>query len=415
MRFYTGDESGQIKGIDIDANVSLLEAQNNAAKKLRAVEKAKAAAKNDRTKAIPVDNKDNTSLAGVDVWNLHGSVDRNQGIQQMSSFLWNDSQQAFVVARRNGTIEVISRDEKESLYSFLPEPADDFTKLMNAKHKGKTFRRKEYIGVGANATHFISCTNMGDVRYQSFSDEESAKTIQLSVGTGCMRAHGQKQSLFAVGGYEQVLSLWDAETSTDQPIFTSENVANDFLDMRVPVWNTDIQFLNSDVSNPTLAVSTGYKQIRIYDTRAQKRPVNDWSRSKHPIYHIQPSHTKPELFFADNMGNLQKLDLRNGQVVGAYKGMAGAIKSIALSEDGTKVAASGLDRFLRVYEADGMHRMLHRAYIKQKATQVVWDWDVKDLSQDEIERQEEDTLWEEMGKISESTKRKANSISENSR
>ncbi|KAJ2583374.1 Ribosome biogenesis protein nsa1 (NOP7-associated protein 1) [Coemansia sp. RSA 1836] len=190
--------------------------------------------------------------------------------------------------------------------------------------------------------------------------------------------------------------------------------------MRVPVWITDMQFIGDNTTTPTIAVSTGYKQIRIYDARAQQRPVHDWNVSKHLINHILVSHTKPELFFADNEGNLQLMDLRTGRIIGGYKGIAGAVKAIALSEDGTKVAAAGLDRFLRVYETHGMHRMLHRAYIKQRVTQVVWDWEHKDVNQDEIDQRDADSIWESMPKLEasaeprkkSSSKRKAVSVGE---
>ncbi|KAJ2823986.1 Ribosome biogenesis protein nsa1 (NOP7-associated protein 1) [Coemansia furcata] len=428
MRFYTGDETGQIKGVDIDPKVSLLEAQIKAAKKVKADAKAKANAK----KGEVVVTEDNI-LAGTDVWNLHGAVNRELAIQHMCVSSWKTGEPTLVVARKNGDVEVVSKDNGESLYTFS-EP--EFTAPFSVKSNGKTISDRRYVGIGATDSHFITATNMGEIRYQSYGDDEgsdsAATLLKLQIDACKMRVHDKRASIFAIGGREQELTVWDAETAkgarsstefskpSGAPIFKSKNVCHDFLDMRVPVWITDLQFMDDNTTNPTIAISTGYKQIRIYDAKAQQRPVHDWEVSKHPINHILVSHAKQELFFSDNEGNLQKMDLRTGRIIGGYKGIAGAVKAIALSEDGSKVAAAGLDRFLRVYEADGMHRMLHRAYIKQRVSQVVWDWEHRDVDQEEIDQRDADSIWESMPKLETSTdskkkgssKRKSSAVSE---
>ncbi|KAJ1994778.1 Ribosome biogenesis protein nsa1 (NOP7-associated protein 1) [Coemansia spiralis] len=397
MRFYTGDEAGLIKRVDIDPKVSFMEAQAAAAKKTRLELKAKAAG----TKNNGVEHSPDSQVAGVNVWAHNGTVSRSQGIQQMSTGAGDD--QVFVVGRKNGRIELVSKADGGVLHEFSEPGFSD-----PLEHNGKATSERRYVGVAATNTHFVSCTNAGEIRYQAFASG-TAKLLRLQPDTWRMRVHN-KHPILAVGGRDQELSIWDAETvgtekndgyqrPTCEPLFRSKNVPNDKLDMRVPVWVTDIRFLNDNALSPQLAVSTGHKQIRIYDTKARQRPVHNWEAGKHPIYHLLASHTKPELFFADNMGGLQQLDMRMGKVVGGYKGIAGAVKSIALSEDGTKVAAAGLDRFLRVYEADGMRRLLHRAYIKQRVSHVVWDWDVRDLSAEEIERQEVDEIWDNMERL----------------
>ncbi|KAJ2713614.1 Ribosome biogenesis protein nsa1 (NOP7-associated protein 1) [Coemansia spiralis] len=406
MRFYTGDEAGLIKAVDIDHNVTLLEAQAQAAKKARADAKAKTLEKKgDTTPAGPAE------LAGVEVRTVSGTVSRSLGIQQMCTSVWASGEQAFVVGRKGGEIEAISRESGESLAKYM-EPG--FADPLSIKHEGRLITGRHYVGVGAADGRFLACTNLGEVRYQAFTgigDEPApAVLLKLQVDAFRMLTHKARPSVFAIGGREQELTVWDAETveagSADgyakprsAPLFKSKNVPNDNLDLRVPVWITDIQFLDDNTSTPQLAVSTGHRQIRIYDAKAQPRPVHSWTPSKHPIYHILASHTRPELYFADNMGNLSHLDLRTGKVIGGYKGIAGAVKSIALSEDGSKLAAAGLDRYLRVYEAGGMRRPLHRAYVKQRVSHIVWDWEQKDLAPDEIERREAEDIWSGMDRL----------------
>ncbi|KAJ2080744.1 Ribosome biogenesis protein nsa1 (NOP7-associated protein 1) [Coemansia sp. RSA 988] len=405
MRFFTGDESGLIKGIDIDPKVSLLEAQSRAAKRVRADAKAKTIAKTD--KAAPVEPVAESKLDGIDMWTVSGTVSRAQGIQQMSNIKWESDTEAFVIGQNNGDVAVVGRDTGQSLYRFSEAK---FADKFSVKHNGRFITERRYVGLGGGDSHFLTCTNMGEIRYQSYSGD-AAMLMKVSVDAYRMRVHQKRASVFAVGGREQELTVWDADTveaggqlghtkPRSMPLFKSKNVGNDNLDLRMPVWITDIQFMDDNASAPLIAVSTGHRQIRIYDAKTQQRPVQNWEVSKHPIYHILASHVRPELFFADNMGNVQQLDTRMGRVVGGYKGIAGAVKAMAISEDGSMIAAAGLDRFLRVYEAGGMRRALHRAYIKQRVSQVVWDWNSRDLSSEEMEQKEAEDIWQNMNVLS---------------
>ncbi|KAJ2554102.1 Ribosome biogenesis protein nsa1 (NOP7-associated protein 1) [Coemansia sp. RSA 1933] len=414
MRFYTADEVGLIKGVSIDPKVSFLEAQAAAAKKLRLSAKAKAAdeiaGKNKNSKEpVNQEPEEAIALAGVDVWTHNGTVDRERSIQQMVA---TENGDMFVVGRKNGTVEAIAKETGNLVHEFA-DPG--FANAVSIKNHNRVITERSFVGLGATSKAFISCTNLGEVRYQPFSSTTGDSVLmKLPLDVWRMRTHSKYTNVIAAGGREQELSIWDINAvgfgssdsvvvedryrkPTTAPLFKSKNVPEDNLGLRVPVWITDMQFLNDDTTNPRIAVSTGHKQIRIYDAKTGARPIHDWDTvSAHPIYHIAASHAKPELFFADNMGNLQQLDLRTGKVVGGYKGIAGAVRSIALSEDGTMVGEAGLDRFVRVYETDGMRRLLHRAYVKQRVTHVLWDWSIKDLTHDEIEQQEVDDIWDNM-------------------
>ncbi len=52
-------------------------------------------------------------------------------------------------------------------------------------------------------------------------------------------------------------------------------VAPDKLQLRVPVWIRDLQFYHAEPHK--LMVGTSYHQLRVYDTKAQRRPVLDLS------------------------------------------------------------------------------------------------------------------------------------------
>ena len=68
---------------------------------------------------------------------------------------------------------------------------------------------------------------------------------------------------------------------------------NDQLDLRVPDFVKDIGFLASSGSLPNIVVGTAYHKLRLYDLKAQKRPVLDISYKESPINCLSvPPHEK---------------------------------------------------------------------------------------------------------------------------
>ena len=76
----------------------------------------------------------------------------------------------------------------------------------------------------------------------------------------------------AYGGKENEAQVYCVETG--KVIWTAKNVGNNFLDLREPVWVTDLAFLPEE-DQRKLAICTAYGQVRLYDIRAQRRPVID--------------------------------------------------------------------------------------------------------------------------------------------
>ena len=106
--------------------------------------------------------------------------------------------------------------------------------------------------------------------------EGESTTLTVPGPLSCMAVHAPADSegdgaspLVALGGKERDLSLWDVTTGTST--WLARNVPHDKLDLREPVWVTAVRFQAS--SPHVLAAGTGYKQLRIYDARAQRRPV----------------------------------------------------------------------------------------------------------------------------------------------
>ena len=92
-----------------------------------------------------------------------------------------------------------------------------------------------------------------------------------------MRQSPAEQSIVATGGKENDLQLWDLHRTDAGPKFRARNVKNNFLDIRVPVWISDICFPDSHNPSQVCAVSR-HSHVRLYDTREgekQRRPVRE--------------------------------------------------------------------------------------------------------------------------------------------
>ena len=89
-----------------------------------------------------------------------------------------------------------------------------------------------------------------------------------------------------------------------------------------------------------------------------------------------------EVFVSDQTCNLFAMDMRSGRVIYGYKGIAGAITSVAPSPTG--LVSTSLDRYARVHSTyppppeageaqDEKGTVLEKVYMKTIPTCVVWD------------------------------------------
>lgn len=65
--------------------------------------------------------------------------------------------------------------------------------------------------------------------------------------------------------------------------FSPQKVPNDFLDLQVPVWVTDLGFLPGQGVQSRVVVGSGYHRVRLYDTKTQRRPVLSFDFGESPI------------------------------------------------------------------------------------------------------------------------------------
>ncbi|KAI0302244.1 hypothetical protein BC826DRAFT_987995 [Russula brevipes] len=209
---------------------------------------------------------------------------------------------------------------------------------------------QRYVGLAATSAGVYSCTSNGALRLTPLGDAntntntERPRTAVLPMRL-CDWRLAPDGATFSYGGDEVELS-----------------VANDSLSLRQPVHNTCLTYLSSTTSQQLLA-GTQRGDIRRYDTRAARKPVAEWKQivpaaaSHSGVGGVQKGFHDNEVFVSDQKSNLFAVDTRNGRVVYGYKGIAGAV---------TSMAQAGRPQ-------DDKGTVLEKVYMKSIPTCVVWD------------------------------------------
>ncbi|RIA86705.1 WD40-repeat-containing domain protein [Glomus cerebriforme] len=340
MKIFTGDEAGLIKSITISEK-----------------------------------SKDNISSPIVKIW---GKIDRSKSIQLM----YYTANKKLVVARKNGQINIHDPNEGKMCQEFF---------------------ETQVVGGHKSSARF----HVGDVYRQGYRTSSATGTTLTLVPDLCrLRVHSKEHHIFACGGRERELSVWDINAYKEGTCFMktqkekeskaglvwmSKNVSHDYLDLRVPVWITDLQFLNDQETT---------KLIRIYDTKVKRRPVSDFNIGDNPVVSLIVGRNSNEIFFTDTIGNVFSVDMRTGKILGQFKGFAGSVTSLAVATESSLLATVAMDRFLRIHEIGASRKLINKVYLKQRLTYMVVDESEGDNKQ-ELEKydSEEEKIWENMEEV----------------
>lgn len=182
-----------------------------------------------------------------------------------------------------------------------------------------------------------------------------------------LRQCRQSKNLVATGGKDRQnnLKVWDLETQ--KKLFTSKNLPHDYLQLEVPIWDSDILFSNDH----ELATCSRYGYIRRYDTRAQRRPVVEYKNSKEQISYTCLATHENMIYAGASMGIIRAFDFRKLKIIAhTYKGFTGSISDIGIDETGKYLYSSSLDRFVRVHCSQST-ALMYQCYVKSKATQIL--------------------------------------------
>ncbi|KAH8277675.1 hypothetical protein KR018_003467 [Drosophila ironensis] len=184
-----------------------------------------------------------------------------------------------------------------------------------------------------------------------------------------LRQCANAKSVMAIGGKERQNGLKVFDLSADcRQIFASKNLPNDHLQLEVPVWDSDIGFVDGPHVLATCS-RTGY--VRLYDTRKQRRPVACFSSEEHGMSFAALVARGNHIYTGTTMGVLKAFDMRRMKThVHTYKGFTGGISDLQLDDTGRFLASASLDRYVRVHDSDSTV-LLYQCYVKSKATKIL--------------------------------------------
>lgn len=155
---------------------------------------------------------------------------------------WIDKEQTkFIVGRQNRTVQT---------YDLLSEEFTDSRDI--------DFGEGKLQSVSAFGETIIGAVESGIIKvWKSDSPEE----FLLDAGGPIekMKHCPYNTSIIATGGKENDLKLWDLEKK--ETIFHAKNVPHDWLELRVPIWVSDICFLPEE-SGKVVAICSRYGAIR---------------------------------------------------------------------------------------------------------------------------------------------------------
>ena len=221
------------------------------------------------------------------------------------------------------------------------------------------------VGVTVHSEKILACNVKGSVSIWDGSDMTAQKSIGENI---CAVKQSKKQCNFvAFGGKENNLKLYDIE-HLEKPVFTAKNVRNDFLDLRQPVWVNAIDFIGNEESR--IIVGTGHHKVQLYDTRKQRRPIDEILWEEYPITSISLGSDGNDLIVGNTTGSMASIDLRKKQKNGSFKGNKGSITSIKCHQSQGFVVCTGLDRFLRIYDIS-TRGILQKFYLKSRLTSIL--------------------------------------------
>ena len=183
-----------------------------------------------------------------------------------------------------------------------------------------------------------------------------------------MRQCPQNRKLVATGGKDRQNNLKVFDLEAQKEIFSSKNVPHDNLQLEVPIWDSDLSFINN--SDNSLATCSRYGYIRFYDYRQQRRPVQNYVDNRDQAFNSM-AERNGIIYVSTTTGGLFAFDLKNMKVpLHTYKGATGSILSLAVDETGKFLFSASLDRYVRVHDADKTN-LLYQCYVKSKASQIV--------------------------------------------
>ncbi|XP_017149907.2 WD repeat-containing protein 74 [Drosophila miranda] len=264
---------------------------------------------------------------------------------------------------------------------------------FSARHV--TFSAAPIVGLARFNEKLIAGIGNGELQSLELDPEEETAPAVISTGTQMdhLRQFTQARNIVATGGKERQNNLKVYDLSADgKQIFTSKNLPNDYLQLEVPVWDSDIGFVDGP---SVLATCSRHGYVRLYDTRKQRRPVSCFASEEHGMRFATLVAQGNYIYTGTTMGALKAFDTRRMKThVHTYKGFTGGISDLHLDPTGRFLSSASLDRYVRIHDADSTV-LLYQCYVKSKATKIL----IRQLKEEKPEADAEEEEEEEIDNI----------------
>ncbi|KPJ04711.1 WD repeat-containing protein 74 [Papilio xuthus] len=274
------------------------------------------------------------------------SLEKKDGITAMS---WsNEHQTEIILAKKNGVIQYYDTEQGKFTKSYRMD-----------------VDTQSIVGVGQHENTLLAGVSSGFVKICAKTNES---VITVGGKIDKMRIFQDDTTLFATGGQENDLKVW--RLGETEPVFSAKNRPHDWLQLRVPIWVSDLAFMPGQGGN-ILAICSRYGYVRLYDTRAQRRPVcNVDFQNGMAATCLQPSFDDRQVLVGFGRGQLHQVDLRRGKPDKGYKGSVGGVTDIGINREQRLVVTTSLDRHLRVHSYD-TKELVYKLYVTSKPSNVL--------------------------------------------
>ncbi|VDO59521.1 unnamed protein product [Haemonchus placei] len=268
---------------------------------------------------------------------------------EITSMIWSDSGQSEVLAAL--------LDRQLKLYDAQKNTFNPLYKIEGGEGAVQGLHLIEGRKV-------VSCVESGHLNVWDKSGESTAEW-EAGPGVKVMRGSNARKEV-VTGGLKNLVKTWDIETG--KRVWSARNVPLDFLGLEVPIACTDARYVDD---SGTIVEATKVHELRLYDPRAQRRPVKKIPFMDVPITAVSRCYRDNHVLAANSIGEMGLFDLRSKvHPVCKYKGQAGAIRSIDAHPTAPYVATCGIDRFVRVHDIN-TKKLAHKIYCKTRLNRVL--------------------------------------------
>nr|VDD06277.1 unnamed protein product [Brassica rapa] len=310
------------------------------------------------------------------------------------------------VARKDGNVEVLNPCNGDLHFAY-PLFGDDGCSPEDDEVSGLHLFRKQKDDQAERSCTLLTCTKKGDVslRTVKFPDarddsiDDTAPKTWKACGSGEVlvgKVDGSENfGLF--GGKRVEVNIWDLEQCTK--IWSAKSPPKDNLGIFTPTWFTCAAFLSNE-DHRKFATGTKshqvetlklllppdcysivqithiffvWRQVRLYDVSAQRRPVLSFDFHETAITAITEDPDGHTIYVGNASADLAAFDIRTGKLLGNFLGKcSGSIRSVVRHPHHPVIASCGLDRYLRVYDVK-TRQLISAVFLKQHLTGLVFD------------------------------------------